>query len=484
MIRRPVRPLALLLALTALPVCAQTTAPPALDTNLIGVYQQALRNNADLAAARAQYRALAEGVPQARAGLLPQLSAGAELADTRTELEQPALTLERAGQLYQLSLSQALLRVDRWFALRAAQAADRQGALQLAAVEQELLLQSAEAYFSVLRAEDLLAAAKAEEAALRRHYEEAKERFDVGLSNLTELLEAQASRDIAQAGVLQAEQARANAFEALQALTHRDYRFIEGIRHDLPVRLPEPIEAQAWVETALAGNLSLKASAEAIAGAEHSLRQRKAGHAPSVDLVARYQRGDNDALGFANSPLTGQLPQMPRYAGDVERQSIGVQLNIPLYSGGLTSAQVRESYHRLDQAEQQREALRRAVIQATRNHHLAVVTNVRRIEARKQAVLSSQSALEATEVGYEIGSRDILDVLDAQRQLYGAVRQYNDARYDYVLDQLRLKQAAGVLSPADLDELSAWLKPDYDPDRDFLPPEVNTQGELNLERLR
>ncbi|WP_455231193.1 TolC family outer membrane protein [Geopseudomonas aromaticivorans] len=463
------RKLALAIALSSAPtLLLAEPAAPSPRADLLGVYQQALENNADLAAARADYLARKEVVPQARSGLLPQLNGGASLGDTKTELDQPSVSLERSGTLYQASLSQALFRADRWFQLQAAKAVSEQAALQFSSVEQNLVLQSAEAYFAVLRAQDGLAASRAEEAALKRHYDQANDRFEVGLSDRTEVLEAQSSYDTARANRILAERLVEDAFQALATLTNRDYSFIEGIRHTLPVSPPAPNDAKAWVDTAMQRNLDLQASQYAVTGAEETLRQRKAGHAPTVDLVAQYQKGDNDRLGFTNTALAGRIGST--ISGDVEQQSIGVELNIPLYSGGLTSSQVRESYQRLNQTEQLRESLRRQVVQNTRDFHRAVNTDVAQVAARRQAIVSSQSALEATELGYEVGTRNIVDVLDAQRQLYLAVRLYNNTRYDYILNHLRLKRSAGILSPADLQDLESFLKPDYNPDQDFLPP--------------
>ncbi|HEY8331225.1 MAG TPA: TolC family outer membrane protein [Pseudomonas sp.] len=463
------RKLALAIALSSAPtLLLAEPAAPSPRADLIGVYQQALENNADLAAARADYLARKEVVPQARSGLLPQLNGGASLGDTKTELDQPSVSLERSGTLYQASLSQALFRADRWFQLQAAKAVSEQAALQFSSVEQNLVLQSAEAYFAVLRAQDGLAASRAEEAALKRHYDQANDRFEVGLSDRTEVLEAQSSYDTARANRILAERLVEDAFQALATLTNRDYSFIEGIRHTLPVSPPAPNDAKAWVDTAMQRNLDLQASQYAVTGAEETLRQRKAGHAPTVDLVAQYQKGDNDRLGFTNTALAGRIGST--ISGDVEQQSIGVELNIPLYSGGLTNSQVRESYQRLNQTEQLRESLRRQVVQNTRDFHRAVNTDVAQVAARRQAIVSSQSALEATELGYEVGTRNIVDVLDAQRQLYLAVRLYNNTRYDYILNHLRLKRSAGILSPADLQDLESFLKPDYNPDQDFLPP--------------
>jgi outer membrane protein len=449
--------------------------PPSVKTDLVTVYQEAANNNADLAAARADYQARREVVPQARSGLLPNLSAGANLSDSRTQIDSPANTVSRSGTVYQANLSQPLFRADRWFQLQAAEASSEQAALELSAIEQTLILQSAETYFAVLRAQDTLASTKAEEAAFKRQLDQANERFDVGLSDKTDVLEAQAGFDTARANRILANRQVEDAFQALITLTNREHPALEGIEHSLPILPPTPNDAKAWVDTAAAQNLNLQASNYAVNAAEETLRQRKSGHAPTLDAVASYQKGDNDSLGFSNNASSGNS-----FSGDVEQRSIGLQLNIPLYSGGLTSSQVREAYQRVNQSEQLRESLRRQVVQSTRDLHRAVNTDVETVQARKQSIISNQSALEATEIGYQVGTRNIVDVLDAQRQLYNSVRTYNFARYDYILNNLRLKQAAGTLSPADLEALEQYLKSDYDPDRDFLPPDLAKAAEQRL----
>ncbi|WMN18334.1 TolC family outer membrane protein [Pseudomonas piscis] len=438
-------------------------------TDLVSVYQEAVDNNADLAAARAQYGAQKEIVPQARAGLLPNLSAGADMNNTRTKFDEPSMTSTRSGNVYRATLAQPLFRADRWFQLQAAKDVNEQAALQLSATEQNLILQSAETYFAVLRAQDNLASTKAEEAAFKRQLDQSNERFDVGLSDKTDVLQSQASYDTARANRIVAQRQVEDAFEALITLTNREYQAIQGIVHTLPVLTPTPNDAKAWVDTAAKQNLNLLASNYAVSAAEETLKQRKAGHAPTLDAVVQYKKGDNDALGFSNP---NPNPIAPPYHGDVEQRSIGLQLNIPIYSGGLTSSQVRESYSRLSQSEQQRESLRRQVVENTRNLHRAVNTDVEQVQARRQSIISNQSAVDATEIGYQVGTRNIVDVLDAQRQLYSSVRNYNNSRYDYILDNLRLKQAAGTLNPGDLQDLARYLKADYNPDRDFLPPDL------------
>jgi outer membrane protein len=456
--------------------CASSAMAGAADmplptrTGLVSVYQEAVNNNADLAAARASYDAQKEIVPQARAGLLPNISGGADINDTRTSIDQPSAVISRSGTVYRATLSQPIFRADRWFQLKAAKDVSEQALLQLSATEQNLILQSAEDYFAVLRAQDNLASTKAEEAAFKRQLDQARERFDVGLSDKTDVLQAQASYDTARAARIVAKRQVDDAFQALITLTNRDYNSIEGIVHTLPVLAPTPNDAKAWVDTATQQNLNLLASNYAVSAAEETLRQRKAGHAPTVDAVAQYEKGDNDPLGFTNPNYTGQS-----FHGSVEQRTIGLQVNIPIYSGGLTSSQVRQS-------EQQREGMRRQVVENTRNLHRAVNTDVEQVQARKQSIISNQSALEATEIGYQVGTRNIVDVLDAQRQLYASVRDYNNTRYDYILDNLRLKQAAGTLSPGDLQDLSRFLKADYNPDKDFLPPDLAKEAAKNFER--
>ncbi|QLF94265.1 TolC family outer membrane protein [Pseudomonas sp. ABC1] len=449
---------------------AENALPPASKSDLLSVYREALNNNADLAAAKSQFQASQEAVPQARAGLLPNLSASAEVGDSRTTIDtqQGSQSFSRSGNAYQANLSQPLFRADRWYQLKAAKASSEQAALEYSLTEQNLILQSAQAYFAVLRAQDNLAAVKAEEAAFKRQLDQANERFEVGLSDRTDVLEAQAGHDTARANRMIAQRQVDDAFQALATLTNRQYLALEGILHSLPVLPPLPNDAQAWVETAARQNLSLQASDQAVVAAEQTLRQRRSGHAPTLDAVASYRKGDNDTLGFSNSAAVAT-----RYRGDAEQGSIGLQLNIPLYSGGLTSSQTRQAGYQLDQSEQLRESLRRQIVESTRNLHRAVNTDIEQVQARRQSIVSNQSALEATEIGYQVGTRNIVDVLDTQRRLFAAVRDYNNARYDYILDNLRLKQAAGTLNPGDLQELASYLKPDYNPDSDFLPPDLS-----------
>lgn len=430
--------------------------------DLLTVYQQAMANDAQLSAARHEYLALREVAPQAKAGLLPTLSAGGSLESIRMTMDEPNLTRARTQSVFQANFNQPLFRLDRWFQLEAANASTAQAEFEFRDKEQAMVLGAAHAYLETLRTLDSLAASKAEEAALQREQEQAEGRLAKGASSMTDVLDAKAVYDTAHANRKLAERKVDDAYEALTRLTNHDYSSIEGLEHHLPIEAPLPNNAKRWVTQALQQNLSLLASNFAVAAAENTRHQHKAGFAPTLDAVASYRKGDNDSFGYS-TPVSG-------YQGDIAQGSIGLQLNIPLYSGGMTRSQVREATQRLAQREDQRDDRRREVVETTRNLHRAINSDVEQVAARRQSILSSQSSLKATVRGRELGSRNTMDVLNAERQLYSAVREYNNARYDYVLNTLNLKQAAGVLSPSDLTALSLFMNKNYDPDRDFLPP--------------
>jgi len=444
-----------------MPLRAETTR-----AELLQVYRQAVEQDARLDAARHGYRAQLEQVPQARAGLLPSLTAGASFETTRLQHENSAFSRNRSGMAYQASLNQPLLRLDRWYSLKAAQAGAAQAGLELASSEQSLVLQSAEVYFATLRALDTQAAAQAELKALERQLRQAQARLANGAASLPDVLDAQAAHDTAIANHQVAQREVADAFEALNRLTRQGYSRIAGIARPFAVQPPVPNNASNWVDQAMQSNLSLQASGLAVAAAEQVRRQRLAGHAPTLDATASYRSGDNDRFGYSNAADPGRND----YRGGMAQATIGLELNIPLYAGGLTGAQAREASQRLAQRESEHEDQRREVILQTRNLHRAVNTHVHQVQARQQSIRSRQASLKASQAGLSVGSRNTADVLNAERQLYQAIREYNDARYRYLIDSLKLKQAAGSLAVRDLIELSAHLEGDHDPTQAVQPP--------------
>lgn len=429
--------------------------------NLLSVYYEAAANDAQLSAARHQYKARREITSQARAGLLPSLNAGTSVQSIRVDQDAPSFNRTRSDSVFHASLNQPLFRADRWFQLEAAHASTAQAELEFSAKEQSLVLVAAEAYFQTLRALDMLAASKAEEAAMQRQQKQAQGRLESGASSITDTLDAQAAYDNAMANRKSAERKVDDAFGYLYRLTNRDYTTIEGIQHQLPLEAPVPNDVSTWVNQAVQENLLLKASNFSVIAAEHTILQRKSGFAPTLDAVISYRKGDGASVGGSN------------YQGDASQRSIGLELNIPLYSGGMTRSQVREATEQLSQSQYEREDKLREVVQSTRNLYRTINSDIEQVVARRQSIRSSQASVHANKMGWEMGARNVADVLNAQRQLYGVVREYNNARYDYIVNTLKLKQAAGVLSPDDLSDLSIYLAKDYDSVRDFLPPDIH-----------
>tara|TARA_R110000796_G_scaffold63377_9_gene146678 strand:- start:32010 stop:33503 length:1494 start_codon:yes stop_codon:yes gene_type:complete len=443
-------------------------------TDLLTVYQEALANSADLAAAQADALARQEVLPQTRALLLPNVGVGAGVARERIDVGV-AGSDSYTTDYYQASLTQPLFRADRWFNYQAAKSLSAQAQVEFSATQQNLILEVAEAYFNVLRASDNLASARAEEEAFERQRDQARERFDVGLSARTDVLEALAGYDSSRAARLTAQTNLDVSYQALTRLTNRDYDDLMGMSHDLPILPPTPNDLQQWVTTAAAQNLNLQATRFAITSASETLRSSRSAYAPSVDAFVRYNNSGGGAE-FGNQAAGVAGGADPR-GNDTELTSFGVELTMPLFTGGATSSGVRESGYRLTQAEHNSEAQLRRVVESTRNLYRTVTSSVEEVEARRQAIISGKAALDATQTGYEVGTRNVVDVLEAQRNLFSAVRDYNTVRYNYIIDNLSLKQSAGTLSPEDLVDLSRWLNPDYDPDRDFIPPFTEEEAE-------
>jgi outer membrane protein len=424
---------------------------------LLAIYEEALVNDAQLLAARHHYESLKEKIPQARAGLLPSLNSSVRSAAVKQESSNSSRS--RADSIFQANLIQPLFRADRWFQLDATNASVTKEQFELLAKEQLLILTVAQNYFETLRALDMVAASKAEETALQRQQKQAEGRLASGAANITDVLDAKAAYDNANANRKLAERKVDDAFGHLSRLTNKHYSTIEGIQHQLPIVVPEPKEADAWVNQTVQQNLTLQASHFSVVAAEHTLLQRKAGFAPTLDAVVSYRKGNSETMGGSN------------YRDDITQRSIALELNIPLYSGGMVRSQVREATEQLMQSQYEKEDQLRHAVVVTRNLHRTVNSDVEQVIARRQAIQSSRASVQANKVGWEMGSRNFLDVLNAQRQLYNVVREYNNARYDYVINTLKLKQVTGMLSPADLMSLSIYLSREYDFERDFLPPD-------------
>jgi len=442
---------------------------------LLEIYQLAMENAPQVKIAEANYKAGKEALPQARAGLLPQISGGYDFQDgdgnQNVSRVLGADFVSRAPgdfddetETYWLSLRQPVFDLAAWFNFQRGKVLDARAASQFSVDQQAVLLEVTDAYFGVLRAGENLVSAQAEERAIARQLEQTKERFDVGLVPITDVHEAQAAFDTASVNTLEAESALNIAFEALEVLTGRTHDRLIGLADSFPVTKPEPIDSEAWVRFAQENNFALAVSRLDMQSAERAAEIANAGHLPTVTAGIDYQKNQNQGVlnrdGGIPNPAGGLDPPLRQpFVNDLEATVFSVNLQVPIFSGGLVSAQRREAYQQWQSARENYVLAQRNTTQDARSRHLQVLTDAARIQARRQAVTSARSALDATEAGYEVGTRNIVDVLISQRTLYQAQRDYANARFDYINSMLRLREVAAQLNPGDIEQLNRWLDP-------------------------
>ncbi|HRQ65252.1 MAG TPA: TolC family outer membrane protein [Xanthomonadaceae bacterium] len=436
---------------------------PASGADLVQIYELARQSDPQLQQAESNRYAEAENIVQTRAGLLPSLSGSATLSRGSSETDFDDGSVDKSNsrsRSYGLSLSQSIYNHANYTRLRGARA-------QLSRVDAEyesalngLLLRVSERYFDVLTAVESLVSANAEERAVKRQLEQAEQRFEVGLTAITDVHEARARYDGARANAIAAQNALDDAREALAELTGRSVDAFKALGEDLPLDSPSPAGAEAWVELAVDSNPSLIARRYSVDAAGHSVDTARASHLPTLGLSASYS--DGAAWGGVAPPVR---------ARGTQSDSISLTLSVPIFEGFGTQSRVRQSIHFRDIALDQFEAERRSVLRQTRNAYRAVVAGISEVEARRQALVSARSALEATQAGFEVGTRTIVDVLLSQQQLFAAQREYARSRHSFIVNNLRLKAAAGVIEVSDLQyynrllvrNLSAAdLTPDYE----------------------
>src|SRR5581483_2614790 len=324
------------------------------------------------------------------------------------------------------------------------------------AASQDLIVRTATAYFGVLTAEDQLTFAEANEKALARQLDQAEQRYEVGLSAITDVHNARANHDSAVAQVIQAQNSVDNAREAVIEIIGKDFGDLKKLREQLPLEKPQPVEMQAWVDLAVKQNPTLASREHSLEAAEYNISTQRSGHLPT--LTASVTRSDTPAWGNQTSFEQGVGGGTFHNNGLGADTSIGVQLTVPIFTGGLVSSQVRQAVFQRDVAQDQVELQRRTVVNNARNAYRAVIAGISEVEATKQAVISAQSSLEATQAGFDVGTRTIVDVLLSQQTLFQAQSAYSQARHQFVLSGLQLKQAAGVIEAKDLEAVNALLE--------------------------
>ena len=414
---------------------------------LLDNYQLAHENDPQLRAAEATRNAQLEVRPQSVAALLPNIAITANTDHISTETKSnfqfnPSRDESFNSHGYSLTLTQPVYRHDRIVALRQADSTVAQAEADYAAAEQDLMLRLSVAYFDLLAAQDNLEFANAEKEATARQLEQAKQRFEVGLIAITDVYEAQAQFDLTVAQAISAENVLSNAREALQEITANYEQQPQSLQADIPLITPEPADIEAWVALATKQNLVLSSAQYASDVASEEVNRLRAGHYPTLDIVASRSTSNSNS-GFGSE-------------SDTDR--ISLQLNVPIYSGGSVNSQTRQASYNAEAARQALIQTRRSVLRQTRDAYQGVIAELSRVKALSQAVKSSEKAMEATQAGFEVGTRTIVDVLLSQRELFRAKRDYSRSRYDYILNTLRLKQAAGSLSKSDIESVNQLMK--------------------------
>jgi outer membrane protein len=471
---------------TALSIFLILSSSSAWADNLLDVYNLAKDGDPTFLASEAGTRATSERVNQSMATLLPQLSARANYrvsSGTSSRLTTGVFTPVSTSQDpnpddvdiyspssgeddstssgYTISLTQEIYNHASWLGLRQSEKRALQSKVNHEGSRQDLIVRVAEAYFNVLAAQDSVAFSKAETEAVSKELAQTNQRFEVGLIAQTDVHEAQSRHDRAIANQISAQNTLDNMHEALQLITGQYHYDLLGLKPEIPLRNPQPSNIKDWVKESESNNITINAAKIGLDIAKKSISISQAGHLPTLNLSAEYSESssDTDSSGpsFVNGVVTGNsIANTDTDSGP--DTAVVLSLNIPLYSGGRTNSQVKESQNLYLQAAHNLEADHRRAVSQTRSSYLGVVAAVSSVKALKQAVVSSQSALEATQAGFEVGTRTIVDVLLQTQQLFESKRQHARARYDYILNTLRLKQATGLLTEKDLAQVNQMLR--------------------------
>ncbi len=430
---------------------------PVFAVDLVGVHDLAAKSDPALQAAAFRRDATGENERQAWSNLLPTISGsagmnrgGSETSINGTKVDDSDSDTESWG----LNLRQSLYAQSNYEQLDIARGQVSQADAIYDIAYQDFLVRVAGYYFNVLTAQDGVIFAEAEEKALQRQFEQAEQRFEVGLTAVTDVHEARASYDNARARAIVSRNNLADTKEALYELTLQYFDDISPLEDELPLVKPLPENPDEWLDIAMQYNPAIISARMNVEIAEATTRLQRSGHLPTLDLVASYTNFTNKEY------ILRDDFQRPIATTDLTNKDtqIGLRLSVPIYQGGFVSSRTRQSRYLLNAVNEDLDLRQRAVVRATNNAYRAVIAGIEQVKAFNQAMVSAESALEATQAGFEVGTRTIVDVLIAQQRYFQAQRDNSLARHTYVVDHLRLKAAAGTLVKADLEKVNAILK--------------------------
>ncbi len=441
---------ALLRSILSIFLCSIATTSSALD--LKEAMDLAQQYDTTFQAAYAAYLAASEASNQSTAAILPQIGFNAFLQRGQTENDRSGVKTDSDNNAdgYSLNLNQVIFDKTTFDNLDQGDAIVAKAVADLEVAKQDTIVRVSSAYFDVLTAINTLETASAEKKAIGKQLEQSKERFNVGLSAITDVKEQQASYDISVADEIIATNDLSNKREALRFIINLYPENLKIADENMPLVIPEPMNIDAWQKKSLQNNFSIVSAKQSLVAAQSAYDGSKGGHYPTLSLNAAYDIVNADDRNFNGLIIP---------ANENTDASVTLNLNIPIYQGGLTSSTVRQKLSERDQAKALLEQENRRTIGLARSAYLSLEADIANVKARKQAVISTQTSLDATLAGYDAGTRTSVDVLLSQRQLYGSQRDYSVARYTYLTNSLVLKQVAGILSPVDIDAINNWLIP-------------------------
>ena len=414
--------------------------------DLLDVYGLAYQSDPVLKQVISQRHSVGEGSVQAFARFLPVISASADASgnnNDKPKTRDSDTSYNRHG--YSLDLNQSLFDNRNYVNYKISNLEISKADAFLNAAQQDLIIRSADAYFRTLAAVDKVGFTKAERKAISRQLDQAKRRYEVGIIAITDVHEAQAGFDNANAQVISAENELLITKEVLRELTGQYINIVSALAEKIPLSPPTPEKITHWVDQALSGNYTLLAAKEDTLVKKENINLQRSGHYPTLGLTASYGYSkDNLSRSFESSSQS-------------KDSSIGVNISIPIYEGNSVVSKTRQAQYDFQQSQEAYTEVLNSTEKNARSNYLNVLSEVSRVKALKQAVISNESALKATEAGFEVGTRTIVDVLNVQRDLYRAKQEHSNSRYIYILNILKLKQASGELARVDIETVNKWL---------------------------
>ena len=421
-------------------------APPAYPRDLLEIYDLALQNDPILKQALANRKAVGETKHLSIARMLPTITGRAESSWNR--LKNKKISFQGQGEQefyehrYSIDLNQPIFHWDHWVQLSQADNQIAKAEAEYLAEQQNLITRMTEAYFNILASQDNLEFTIAEKKAIARQLEQSEQRFKVGLIAITDVHEAQAGYDQVRSDEISASNQLDNAKEALREIISESDTPLATLGANMPLVTPNPDDIESWSNNAKTQNLTVISAFNEAEVARKNISLQRSGHYPQLDIVASHSESDNNS----SFGLRG------------DQQQVGLQINVPIFEGGGVYFRTRQATQEHILAKEKLIATKRAVERQVKDAYRGVISSISRVEALKAAVISGESALEATEAGFEVGTRTMVDVLTATRNLTRARSNHSQARYDYLINGIKLKQSASSLSLEDLQAINAYFQ--------------------------